>query len=403
MIPETKEAIGHMVVVAGDYPEPGHMKLVFVQQLVHAMIDQGVMITVVAPQSLVHALVYKERLLPKQALFRTNSGLEYRVFRPRIITLGNLRLFSKGLRWWNRHVLSRLMKRLKPDTLYAHFWSSARIVEKYANDNSIPIFVACGEGDDALEDIVKTVSQKELDSLKNNVKGVICVSSENKRKCIRYSLADNTRIGVFPNCVDTNLFRRRDRQLTRAKIGAKDDDFVIVFVGGFIPRKGPERLAEAISIINDPSIKVIFIGKEFPGYPLDFDCPGILFKGQVDHDELPDYLSCSDLFVLPTQKEGCCNAIVEALSIGLPIVSSDGAFNDDILDEFNSIRVNPNSVSSIADAILRLKNNPCVRDQMSRVSISRHDSYSISGRASRIISFISEICMKENRHYERLS
>ena len=173
-------------------------------------------------------------------------------------------------------------------------------------------------------------------------------------------------------------------------MGISNNDFVIAFVGGFIPRKGPDKLAKAISEINDSSIKVFFIGKEFPGYPFNFDCPGVLIKGSVDHKKLTIYLGAADIFVLPTQNEGCSNAIVEALSMGLPVISSIGAFNDDILDESNSIRVDPNDVESIKAAILILKGNPGQLETMRLYSISKHDSYSVRGRAKRIISFIRD-------------
>ena len=171
-------------------------------------------------------------------------------------------------------------------------------------------------------------------------------------------------------------------------MGIKEDDFVVTFVGGFIPRKGPDRVAKAIEKLNNPQIKVMFIGKPFPGYAYDFNCSGIIHKGPIEHDLLPKYLNCSDVFVLPTQSEGCCNAVVEALAIGLPIVSSEGAFNDDLLDEHNSIRVNPNDVDAIADAIKKLKDNPELRKSMSEYSLSRHEEYSIERRAKRILSFI---------------
>ena len=57
-------ALGHIVVVAGDYPAPKHMKLVFVQQLVDTMLDKGAKITVVAPQSIVHSLIHRKPLFP---------------------------------------------------------------------------------------------------------------------------------------------------------------------------------------------------------------------------------------------------------------------------------------------------------------------------------------------------
>ena len=381
--------IKHMAVVAGDYPASGHMMLVFVQQLVHAMIDIGTKITVVAPQSIVHAFVHREKLLPRISEDKSTEGVSYMVVRPYIFTLGNSGLFRKTLRWINNRILSKTLDKICPDLVYCHFWSSAQLVSRFAMRHNLPVFVACGEGDNALEDMVKRCSLKELTELCTIVKGVISVSSENERKCVEYHLANKEDIVVLPNCVDTNLFRKKDASLLKKQLGIKDNDFVIAFVGGFIPRKGPDRVADAIKLINDPSIKSIFIGRPFPGYPYVFDCPGIVFKGVVDHDDIPDYLSCSDVFVLPTQKEGCCNAIVEALAMGLPVISSDGPFNDDILDERNSIRVNPDNVREIANAIVKLRANDDLRDSMSKTSLSRNDRYSVYGRANRVLEFIT--------------
>lgn len=134
----------------------------------------------------------------------------------------------------------------------------------------------------------------------------------------------------------------------------------------------------------------MFIGKHFPGYEYNFDCPGIIHKGLLDHELLPQYENCADIFVLPTQKEGCCNAIVEALAMGLPVISSDGSFNDDILDERNSIRVDPNDVEAITEAIRTLRDNKELRQSMAKYSLSRHEEYAIEGRAKRIMAFIEK-------------
>lgn len=170
--------------------------------------------------------------------------------------------------------------------------------------------------------------------------------------------------------------------------GITEDDFVIVFIGGFSSRKGPDRLAKAISILNDSHIKSIFIGEPFSGYTYDFDCPGIIFKGPLSHDLIPDYLNCADVFVLPTRKEGCSNAIVEALAIGIPVISSNGPFNDDILNDNNSIRVDADDVENLAKAISELKNNAHLRNSMVKYSQSHHSEYTIQKRSERILSFI---------------
>ena len=70
-----------------------------------------------------------------------------------------------------------------------------------------------------------------------------------------------------------------------------------------------------------------------------------------EHDVIAEYLNCADIFVSPTLAEGCSNSIVEAMACGLPIISSDLPFNHDILDEKNSILLDPVEVNEIALAI----------------------------------------------------
>lgn len=385
MNPEIKS----ITVIAGNYPAEGHMVLVFVQQLVHAIIDMGIKVTVVAPQSVVHKLVHKEKFFPKHSQAVTENGNVYDIYRPYTLSFGNRDYFSKFTTWYNKRAIVSIVKKIGSEVLYSHFWSSALPVYEYAAKNNCPLFVACGEGDDAIENMIKTISKESKERLSSAVTGVISVSSENKRKCIDFRLATKDNIDVFPNCVNTSIFHKMDVTEIKEQLGITENDFVIGFVGGFIPRKGPDRIAKAITKLNDPHIKVMFIGKPFSGYAYEFDCPGIIHKGPLNHDLLSQYLNCADVFVMPTQKEGCCNAIVEALAMGLPVISSDGAFNDDILDEHNSIRLNPDDVDAIASAIRKLKEDVVLRKQMSEYSLSRHNEYAIEGRAIRIVDFIN--------------
>ena len=76
--------------------------------------------------------------------------------------------------------------------------------------------------------------------------------------------------------------------------------------------------------------------------------------------------------------------------MGLPVISSDGPFNDDILDEHNSIRINPDDVDALTDAIRKLRDDKTLRKSMADYSHSRHEEYSIEGRAKRILGFINE-------------
>lgn len=380
-----------IAVICNDYPSEGRASYVFVEQLVNALVDMGIDVKVIALQSLMRIALHRESRLPGRSAVSTKRGNVYEVFRPVGISFGNRSGFlgSCAIKY-NSRKISALLRSMDVDALYCHFWENVQKVKGFALQNDLPVFVACGEGDNAIENLMDTISQRDKQELVNCIKGVISVSSENRRKCLEYSLATKEKIIVLPNCTDTSIFNPQDASAMRHDLGIGEQDFTIVFVGGFIPRKGPDRVARAMANLSDKHIKAIFIGKPFSGYDYDFDCPGIVFKGPVNHDELPQLLNCADVFVLPTLKEGCCNAIIEALACGLPIISSDGPFNDDILDEKNSIRVNPDDVSAITEAIAYLRDNPDVRERMRSVSLERHNQYSIEGRARRIVSFIKD-------------
>jgi glycosyltransferase involved in cell wall biosynthesis len=144
------------------------------------------------------------------------------------------------------------------------------------------------------------------------------------------------------------------------------------------------RLNSALQLIADSEIKAVFIGtgSEDPDYD------GIIYKGRVNHDDIPLWLNAADVFVLPTENEGCCNAIIEAMACGLPIISTDASFNHDILNEGNSIVIDCHDVQSIASAIHILKNDEVLRQRLSEGSLKSAEGLSISHRAEMIISFM---------------
>jgi glycosyltransferase involved in cell wall biosynthesis len=387
--------IKSITVITNNYPSSTRMDYVFVQQLVHAIIEQGVKVTVIAPQSIVYAILNRRKILSYKSKGVTSLGKIYNIYRPYTITILRFKYLKQITDWFTEKIIAFILKKINNEIIYSHFWNGAALTYKFTSTNKLPLFVACGESGDHFESTVKLFSKTTLENMSKVVTGVISVSSENKRLCIDNNLVKEDDIEVIPNCINADAFCKRDVTEFRSQLGISESDFVIAFVGGFIPRKGPDRLAEAISKLNDPQIKVMFIGKPFPGFPYEFNCSGIIHKGTIEHDVLPKYLNCADVFVLPTQTEGCCNAIVEALAIGLPVVSYVGAFNDDILDENNSIRIDPNDVDAIANAIKTLKDNPKLRKRMSEYSISRHAEYSIEGRAKKILNFIQRKISKQ--------
>lgn len=379
-------------ILSDDYPSPNRPVYVFVEQLVYALLDLETDIYIVAPQSLIRSFFRRLPLLPQKQKYRSPHGQEYWVYRPYSFSFGkghtSLYRIFKG---YNNKVLESVLDKIKPDILYGHFWHNANKMKDYARKQNLPLFVACGEGDNAMEELVAHLSYEEKRQLTESVSGVICVSTENKRRCISLGLAYENNLVVLPNATDTTKFHPLERNIElRCSMGVENDDFLILFVGSFSPRKGCNYLAEAINKINDPKIKVIFVGESFKGYDYDPVCQGIVYKGKVAHEKLPLFYASADVFVLPTQKEGCCNAIVEALACGLPVISSNRPFNDDILNNCNSIKINPTDNHDILTAILKMKNDKKFYQQLKRNVVSSAANYSIIERARLILAFINK-------------
>jgi len=137
-------------------------------------------------------------------------------------------------------------------------------------------------------------------------------------------------------------------------------------------------------MLDDPSIRAMFIGSG----PQSPDYKYTILQGFVKHDILPNYLGCADVFVLPTHNEGCSNSIIEAMACGLPIISSDKSFNYDILDDSNSLLINPNDIGEIAKAIKKIKNNNKLKLELSENALLTGSKLSIERRAEKIIEYI---------------
>ena len=99
-------------------------------------------------------------------------------------------------------------------------------------------------------------------------------------------------------------------------------------------------------------------------------------------------MAASDVFVLPTLNEGCCNAIIEALSCGIPVISSDRDFNHDILDETCSIMIDPSNIDQIRSGIILLANNAQLRKKLSDGAVEKAFDFSIVNRAKKILAFM---------------
>lgn len=361
--------------------------LTFVQQLVWEMADIGVKCSVICPVPININLRYLR--FPNKKIEITENQSLIDVFFPKYIGFGDSHfVFGKSPAFITTYFFTKAVERVikqftnKPDAVYGHFIEPAGIAAaRMGKKFKIPAFMAYGEATTkTIENFGPQQVFKELSSLS----GVIAVSIHNKEMLLSMEAVNKEKIGVFPNGYRKERFYKRDRKESRGKFGFTEEAFIVGFVGSFDQRKGIDRLIQAAEKYEGIYVACAGNGKLMPS---SNKC---IYSLPVNNSDLPYFYSAVDAFVLPTLNEGCCNAIIEAMACGLPIISSDLSFNDDILDDTCSIKINPNDINQIGDAIKKLRDDIVLREKLSKGSIEKAKELTLTNRAKRIIEYIDE-------------
>lgn len=372
--------------VANKYPNNIDKNgLVFVQQLVWTMADLGIKCTVICP--LASNLNPKFWRVPEHIVEKTENGVDVNVYFPKFFGLGQSHyILGKSpapitTKFFTDSVINTIVKyNIQFDAVYGHFAApagvcAARVGRRFGK----PSFMAHGESTAwSIEQYGVKNLKKEFDSLT----GVIAVSSRNKDLLVDYNVVPEDKIAVFPNGYRPERFHPSSKENARSALGWNQEYFIAGFVGSFIERKGPLRVQEAVEKIDDVYFACAGKGSQIPG---GTRC---IFSGSINNCMLNDFYNALDVFVLPTQNEGCCNAIVEAIACGCPIISSDKKFNYDICDTTNSILVDPDSVEQIAAAINKLKSNKELQDHLRKGSLIKAKKLTLDSRANQILEYM---------------
>jgi len=182
--------------------------------------------------------------------------------------------------------------------------------------------------------------------------------------------ADENKLEVIPNAVDTNRFSPNKRNLLEAKWGISDS--VILFVGRLVEEKGTEYLLYAFSLVvrKNPEAKLVIIGKgpkegELTRLQRKLRIPHVFFLGAVENSMMPNIYAGADVVVLPSIREPFGNVVIEAMASGKSVIGSYvGGIKDTIIHGVTGYHVQPKNSGQISGFLLKLLSNPPLREQM---------------------------------------
>lgn len=158
----------------------------------------------------------------------------------------------------------------------------------------------------------------------------------------------------------------------------------IAFVGNVQKTKGVIEIIEVARVF--PEITFTLAGP-VSSEIRNFSFPNnLIILGSIDKNEVRDLLCNSDLFLFPTYTEGFANALLEAMAMGLPIITTPVGANADMIEDSGGIIVREKNYRDIVAAIIKLQDQE-YRKKISAWNINKvRNNYIINSIMEKLIS-----------------
>ena len=187
--------------------------------------------------------------------------------------------------------------------------------------------------------------------------------------------------------VDTHKFVASEggRERVRNELGISDDTTVLLSVGELIPRKNHIKVLEALYEMKQAgdikNIKYLIAGRGKIQSELEDKIKELNLTDNVQmlgfRSDVADVFAASDIYVFPSHQEGLPVALMEAMSVGLPVVCSRIRGNTDLIEDGKGgYLFDSKDVGTLVTALKRMMNTEkAARDAMGTHNIETMKSF----------------------------
>jgi glycosyltransferase involved in cell wall biosynthesis len=311
--------------------------------------------------------------------------------------LGSLSYIIDGFFWISKHAREL-------DILHAHLASSPAILACLASRFfHKPLLLKLG-GSRKTGDISTSSSsftgRIKLNYLKKCFRRIVCPSLEIGDEALKAGFPKQG-IRIIPNGVHTAEFSpagAEEKGRLRQKLGLPGGARIIIYTGRFERGKGLEALLKAWGSLPARTVGkenyLVLLGSGSLKNELmkaGEQTGSVRFEGWKENTA--DYLRASDCFILPSSGEGLSNALLEAMSCGLPCITTRiGGTTELVRHGENGFLITSGSENEILRALGALSDDSLAAVKLgeaARRTIEK--SYSITSVAAEYMKLYSEI------------
>jgi len=263
----------------------------------------------------------------------------------------------------------------KPDIIHfaysgigVNFLDAIKLLKLY---NKI-IFVSCRGSAEKIKPLTDINRKLSLMNLFVYVDRVHCVSKDMLNGLLKYGLLEDKAFVNYPS-INIDTFKRNIPYNVENKI-----TWEFVTTGRLHYQKGYPYFLQALKNLKEKGLRFRYsiIGdgpdRQLITYLIhEFDLENnVILYGKVNSDSVKDILGKADIFILPSLYEGVANAALEAMAMGVPVVTTTaGGMREAIIPRVNGMIVNRFSPSDLESAIEELTSSMQLRQIISFNSI----------------------------------
>jgi len=258
--------------------------------------------------------------------------------------------------------------RKKPDIIHAHshLFLSTNLCALMRTTGSSPLVISNHGLMSASAPVwfnnlyLRTIGKWTL----NRADKIICYTEGERDKIENLGISSN-KIAIIHNGVNTALFTPRGSDRVT-------DKKQVLWVGRHVQGKGVGYLIEAFSLVKEknPGTHLVLVGdgpekaaiqEKIRELHLD---TSVTMIDYLDNAKLPGIYKDSDVFVLPSLMEGVPRTILEAMSCGVPVVTTNHLTHLVPVIEGAGLMVPPRDPQGLSEAILTILSDPSVAERM---------------------------------------